>query len=350
MVYQVNSVDSLLRDIAILADTDIDISQGRVYTIDQREIFYFSFFPSLTSNANYYSVKNLEQLTRLKKYSLVIADFSKERISHYVLFEVFEQLGINFVMLTHDITQHKSRPNLLFYPVHYCLVRYRFQNQPSTESHKKYKLSCLNGTMRWHRIYNYLLLKSRADFDEYLCSLHYQPELEKYLDTTFLADTPNDIRHQWESTKHQFPHRDNIIIESEIREDWNIIHPAFTNSYINLVTETDMSIAFVTEKTWKPIASAQLFLIVGHRNAVAHLRSMGVDTFDDIVDHDYYDNEPDWQLRIQKIHQVIDNLLSQDLESIYQVTQQRRIANAEKFFNGEFGVNYQQDLIEKIGT
>jgi hypothetical protein len=55
-------------------------------------------------------------------------------------------------------------------------------------------------------------------------------------------------------------------------------------------------------------------------------------------------------LRIQKIHQVINNLLSQDLESIYKDTEPRRIANAEKFFNGEFGINYQQDLIKKILT
>jgi hypothetical protein len=341
----VNSVDGLLKDIAVLADTDIDISRGRVYTIDQREIFYFNFFPFPTSNADYYSAKTLEQLAELKKYSLVIADFSKERMTHYVLCKVFEQLGINFVMLTHDITQHKSRPKLLYYPILYHWVRYQFKRRQITTLPKKYKLSCLNGTLRWHRVYNYFLLKSRADFDDYLCTLHSQPELEKYLNTTFRADTPDDIIQQWESIKHQLPHRNNINLKSKIRADWDISHPAYTNSYINLVTETDMSNAFVTEKTWKPVASAQLFLIVGHRSAVAHLRSLGVDTFDDIVDHDYYDSEPDWQIRIQKIHKVLDQLLSQDLESIYQLTRQRRIANTEKFFNGEFGVNYQNDLI-----
>jgi hypothetical protein len=111
-----------------------------------------------------------------------------------------------------------------------------------------------------------------------------------------------------------------------------------------------MSNAFVTEKTWKPVASAQLFLIVGHRNAVAHLRSLGVDTFDDIIDHDHYDAEPDWQLRIQKIHQVIDDLLLQDLESIYKDTEQRRTSNSKKFFNGEFGTEYQNNLVTCITT
>jgi uncharacterized membrane protein len=83
---------------------------------------------------------------------------------------------------------------------------------------------------------------------------------------------------------------------------------------------------------------------------VAHLRDIGVDTFDDIIDHAHYDLEPDWQLRIQKIHHVLDELLIQDLESIYKATQQRRIANAEKFFNGKFGTKYQTDLLTCITT
>jgi hypothetical protein len=333
---------------AALGDADLDISQGRVYTVDQHKIFYFSFFPSVDSDTDYFSVKNLEQLSALKKYSLVIADFSKERMRHYPLYDVFEQLGINFVMLTYDITQHKSRSKLLYYPILYHWVRYQFRQQSTTHLHKKYKLSCLNATMRWHRIYNYMLLKSRPDFNDYLCTLHYQPELEDRWDLEALADTPNEIIQQWESIKHQLPHRNNLHLRTKIREDWDISHPAYTNSYINLVTETDMSNAFVTEKTWKPVASAQLFLIMGHKNAVAHLRDMGVDTFDDIVDHNYYDSEPDWQQRTQKIHKVLDSLLVQDLESIYKDTQSRRMANAEKFFNGEFGINYQQDLIKLL--
>jgi hypothetical protein len=190
-----------------------------------------------------------------------------------------------------------------------------------------------------------MLLKSRPEFNNYLCTLHYQPELEDRWEIKALADTSDEIIQQWESIKHQLPHRNNLHLKSKIREDWDIAHPAYTDSYINLVTETDMSNAFVTEKTWKPVASAQLFLIVGHKNAIEHLRDMGVDTFDDIVDHNYYDSEPDWQQRIQKIHRVLDDLLIQDLESIYKDTEQRRTSNSKKFFNGEFGIEYQNNLV-----
>lgn len=343
-------LDRLLHDMAKLADSDINIDQGQVYNIGDKTIFYFSFFPYPSDDADYSSVKNLEQLSTLKKYSLVIADFSKERMDHSPLYDILEQLDLNFIMLTYNITRHNVRPKLLYYPILYHWVRYQFKRQQITTLPKKYKLSCLNGTLRWHRVYNYFLLKSRADFDDYLCTLHSQPELDDPQEMQTRADLSDEIAQQWESIKHQLPHRNNLHLKSKIREDWDISHPAYTDSYINLVTETDMSNAFVTEKTWKPVASAQLFLIVGHRNAVAHLRSLGVDTFDDIVDHDYYDNEPDWQIRIQKIHQVLDKLLSQDLESIYKDTEQRRTSNSKKFFNGEFGIEYQNNLVTCITT
>ena len=343
-------LDRLLYVMAKLADSDISIDQGRVYNIGDKTIFYFSFFPYPSDDAGYSSKEILKQLSELKKYSLVIADFSKERMGHYPLYNVFEQLEINFVMLTHDITQHKSRPKLLYRPAHYHLVKYQFQKPTTTHLRKKYKLSCLNGTLRWHRVYNYLLLKSRADFDDYLCTLHSQPELDDPHEMQMRTDLPDEIAQQWESIKHQLPNRDQLDQENKIRADWDITHPACIDSYIHLVTETDMSNAFVTEKTWKPVASAQLFLIVGHRNAVAHLRSSGVDTFDDIVNHAHYDNEPDWQIRIKKIHQVLDKLLSQDLESIYKDTEQRRTSNSKKFFNGEFGTEYQNNLVTCITT
>jgi hypothetical protein len=158
---------------------------------------------------------------------------------------------------------------------------------------------------------------------------------------------PEELMQQWNAIRDQLPAAHNRTFKTRL--DHDILDPAYTDSYINLVTETVVSdTMFITEKTWKPIASAQLFLIVGYKNIMSHLKELGVDTFDDIIDHDYYDHETDWQIRIQKIHQVIAHLLTQDLESIYINTQQRRIANAEKFFNGKFGIKYQQDFVNLL--
>jgi hypothetical protein len=339
-------LDQLLYDMIKYADTDISIDQGRVYNIGNKSIFYFSFFPYPSTDAGYSSKEILNQLSNLKKYSLVIADFSYERQTHFPLYDVLEQLGINFIMLHCNILNHQVRSAILHYPHHYHRLKVNVSKKISESTAKKYKLSCLNSVPRWHRVYNYLLLQAHPEIQNFRISMHSQDnELMDHQEKLAKDSMPTGLIQQWNAIKNQLPKTDNF----KININFDIKDPAYTDSYINLTTETDMSESMIiSEKTWKPIASAQLFLIVGYKNVMAHLKELGVDTFNDIVDHNYYDNEPDWQLRIQKIHQVINNLLSQDLESIYKITQQRRMSNAEKFFNGEFGVRYQQDLIKKI--
>ena len=91
-------------------------------------------------------------------------------------------------------------------------------------------------------------------------------------------------------------------------------------------------------------------MIIGYQGIISDLRKHGVDTFDDIINHDYYDNEPDWQLRIHKIHKVLNNLLEQDLEQLNQQTLDRRKSNAEKFINGKFFQSYLTDIISCINS
>ena len=64
-----------------------------------------------------------------------------------------------------------------------------------------------------------------------------------------------------------------------------------TNSYFNIVTETGHclknSIIIITEKSYKPIAMFQPFVIVGSPGIIQLLRDDGYDVFDDIIDHSY---------------------------------------------------------------
>ena len=105
---------------------------------------------------------------------------------------------------------------------------------------------------------------------------------------------------------------------------------------------------FVTEKTWKPIACGQLFLVIGNPGTIQVLEESGVDAFSDIIDHKYYDSELDWKTRIHKVHSIIDDLTQQDLFKINQETYQRRKRNAERFRSGEFDKTYYQDITSYI--
>ena len=88
-------------------------------------------------------------------------------------------------------------------------------------------------------------------------------------------------------------------------------------------------------------------MAIGSQGTVEHLRNSGVDVFDDIIDHSYYDNVTDWQKRIHCAHEILERLITQDLEKIYQQTHQRRLKNVEKFYAGEFDANRSLDYIQQ---
>jgi hypothetical protein len=151
---------------------------------------------------------------------------------------------------------------------------------------------------------------------------------------------------QWEKTKLTLPVTQ--MLSSTAQKE--ISGPVFTDAYINLVTEvTVIPKVFLSEKTWKPIAAQQLFLIFGNPGSVGALRSMGVDTYDDIIDHSY-DSELDWQVRLSKIYNSLQQLESQNLSQIYKDTTARRLKNAELCLSGHFGQIYKTMLDAAITT
>lgn len=252
------------------------------------------------------------------------------------LYHRLEQMGFDFLVITHLPGDHLKKPRLIYYPYwyHYSVGFFKKTYKTNLLSdYKKYKLSCLNHIPRAHRIYNYYLLKDKDYFADCISSMHSDGgDLIRRDDDEPL---PQEILTWWNDYRTKLIHNSATII------DTNIMHEAFTNTYINLVTETTVSPRlFVTEKTWKPIASGQLFVIVGSLGIVSHLRKQGVDTFDDIIDHDYYDYEQDVGSRLEKIHDVIRSLLKLDLESINARTKSRRLANAENFYAGKFNTKY----------
>ncbi len=92
-------------------------------------------------------------------------------------------------------------------------------------------------------------------------------------------------------------------MESGIDE---VLH-LYQDSYINIVTETYFfnNIRHITEKTYKPIAFMQPFIIFAAPGTLQHLRDLGFKTFDKFWDESY-DNELDHEQRFLKIMDLIE--------------------------------------------
>lgn len=294
-------------------------------------------------------VINHEKIESLKKYKLVIANLSihnwDERIQK-MCYDLLDEHGVNFIHMTNEPSEHQQRPRTYFYPYHLYEGPDELTWPEFDPKHvdKKFLVSSLNGVPRPHRIQTYMMLRKKSYYDQ--CLVNFHGRNMRWGGETRGDDEPvdPDLWEEWLTVKSALP-------EFEQDQIWkDVCHPAYTDSYINLVTETTVTPRiYLTEKTWKPIGCGQLFLFVSNPGTVAHLRNMEVDCFDDYIDHNYYDSELDFKTRLRKMYEILDDLVTQDLRQIYIDTQDRRAANRQKFFDSAFdNQGWHQQVVDII--
>ena len=290
-----------------------------------------------------------QALEQVKKHQLTIIDLSSE---HWgvggidTAYETINSLGINFLLLSHEPTDHKKFERMLYYPYWYFYSVKNFKLPKEVSINKTYSWSCLNYNPRVHRIHNYILSRGKPYFSQARFSMHNAPEERCARPDDVVLD--QTIINEWKLLRTLLPQCVTGYKPDGAFSLDDLTIPELADSYLHVVTETIiLPRVFITEKTWKPIAMQQLFLVFGDPGIIAALRQLGVDVFDDIVDHSY-DNEPRWQQRLDMVHQSLEKLLSKDLQLIYQQTKYRREQNQIRFKNKEFGLQYQQDLTSTI--
>ena len=129
------------------------------------------------------------------------------------------------------------------------------------------------------------------------------------------------------------------------------IREHYENSYLNLVLETHLDAdqsggTFLTEKTFKPIKNAQLFVILGPPGSIKQLKKMGYKTFDHIVDHRYdriENNTQRWDAAMQEAERLI---LHEHLHSLYQESRDDILYNQQLFLRSKS--NRLNTLLQKV--
>ena len=300
-----------------------------------------------------------EKFQQLLGNTLVVVDCSWENwgSGNFInsLYDELEKFNINFLVLTHIYEDHLVRPRMLFHPFWYhSVVMYsviRNNIDPANiqlVDQKKYRLSCLHGNPRPHRILNYIKLNKFLDDPSMLIKIFTNPNgIDSRLDEDYVLSEEHTST--WKELNKNLQSREEIQNQENIIDvGTDVTTPAHSDSYINLVTETTIITRLQqSEKIWKPILSGQMFVILGNPGAVGRLRKQGVDTYDDFIDHDYYDKEQDFETRLTKLHYLIENLISQDLLSINTALHSRRLKNIENFYAGNFDQQY-NDFIRII--
>ena len=119
-------------------------------------------------------------------------------------------------------------------------------------------------------------------------------------------------------------------------QEFDISNTLFHSCLFNIVAETSSQSeanwrsVFLTEKTWKAIMQRQIPIWYGVPGLVKHVRSLGFDTFDDILDH-HYDAIQDETQRHQSvfdlIHQINNQYSLADCQTLRQRLRPRLEAN-----------------------
>ena len=267
------------------------------------------------------------------KNQLLIINFSSENWSGFenVIYEQLNKTDINFLLLTYDHTQHQQYPQMFYFPYWYHWSKENLSIVDVNEI-KTYSLGCLNGNPRPHRIANYLKLRKKSYWDKISVSFFKVNDNNIPVRGDDLELLMNEVT-EWSIMKSFLPLR-NV-------SDRIVNLPQLTDSYLHLVAETTVSSnIFTTEKTWKPIAVGVPFVMWGNPGTMNFLKQQGIDIYDDVIDHKYYDTEKDARLRLNKLHEVIDDLILQGVDTIYNHLTDRVANNQIKFFNGEFDLAY----------
>jgi len=228
-----------------------------------------------------------------------------------------------------NIHQTQLPEKMMFFP--FWAYWSSFRPTEEFKLNRTYKLSSLNGNDWSHRKYAYILLSKKSYFNQMIFTFGIRKTQFDFLNSLVLSDQDLEEFNKLPQTVtyNQTDHAANLDID--------ISHPAFQDTYVNLVNETSISneLAIVSEKTFKPIRAHQLFVIIATVGAVKFLRDIGFDVFDDIIDHSY-DMIQNEKLRIEMAIQQLDRLSELDLTKLFIQLQPRLEKNAKWLTSDEF--------------
>jgi hypothetical protein len=221
-----------------------------------------------------------------------------------------------------------------------------YKDYPYSEQLRKaHKVSCLNRIPRGHKFYTYarLLEKSYDSILSFNGLTDSNSNQSISYDDPWYYDLPREIKEQLKDVPRYKQADDSNWIN-----DLTPLHPAYTDCYLNVVTETSSKTSFYSEKICKPLTSAQFFLMSSGKDSLDGLRVLGFDCFDDIFqDHRYvrFDNCVE---RIDSMIEIFDSVYD-NLEHLYSVNYARLLSNRNYFLSEDFK-NRLLAPLEKMGV
>jgi hypothetical protein len=254
----------------------------------------------------------------------------------------------DFILTTSNYRYYFDKhAKIVHLPRYYAnMLRDPHNRRPNIEDPRPHKISCLTKNPWIHKTLNFVAMSKQPWFDCVQKSFGWiYPEISTQYDY-LSTDILNKITKQdADYLRSIYPLR--LSVADDMDKFESNACSTYQTCYIDYLPESRTENTFISEKTWKPIFSGQLFLILGSVGTIKYLRAVGVDVFDDIIDHSY-DLESDLEKKIDMLMIVISKLLAQNLDQIWLDTLHRRQKNLDLVYSPEFQQRVFGDIINRI--
>lgn len=184
-------------------------------------------------------------------------------------------------------------------------ARLTYTSQRIESESKPYRFLFLNGTRRPIRERMFDILRERNLLDQ---SIH------SFIDYRMPDSLPEDIK-----PVIDWP-------QPNIHEDFrfeNFYPPHFWSTEFTLALETAPKEIFITEKILKSCLVGHPFITLCGQGALAHLRSLGFQTFDPVIDESYDNIEFEME-RVEAVAKEVERLCRQGVDVIAETKSQRQ--------------------------
>lgn len=315
--------------------------------------FFNKKFYSQTENITHDQI-----LQVLDSNSTVILDFTRDHANRSADQSVTEiknyldSCGYKniFYLTTNKFEDTNDR--IIFFPVWMYSKSLAYANiDIEFKTQRQYKISCLNRFPSVHRVYLFYLLRSKSYYNQSLTSFYglrnpYVPEdtgTKESISNPMYDALPNDIR---QNIKELNMYKESIPGDHAWNNDHTFNHPAYLDTYLNIVTESTANYPFFSEKICKPLASGQLLLLVDGQHSIEILRQFGFDLFDDFFNNHSYDQSIEFMSRIDNMLILLDSIYN-DIELYFKSNYKRIIENRKLFLSESFRNNLLRPLIDR---
>ena len=306
---------------------------------------YFDF------DINWFDLIHPTIIAKLKTHSLKILFYYSEGDNPYIIDRhITKQCSdsnvpreqVKFISANSEATNIKH-----FYHIvdDELLFLFRNKNIPPVHYHTEYRSKKFTALVRMHKFWRANIMSKLWEQNLHTRGYFgYGNEItanETENDNPIEVDRFGNLRNLTRDFLKHLPFKADNLTSMEHNTHTLSVREHF-NSYLNIVIESHMDVdqsngIFLTEKTFKPIKNAQLFIIFGPQNSLRQLKQLGYKTFDNIIDptYDSISNVSNrWECAMNTLLHIL-NLNVIELHKLYLSAQEDIVYNQNLFLSSK---------------